>query len=206
MKGRRAVFVDRDGTIVGERHYLADPADVALVPGAPEALLRMRAAGLALVLVTNQSGIGRGLYGLEDYLRVKAEVDRQLAHAGVVMDGTYYCPDAPGMADLEATCRKPSPVMYRKAAVDLGLETRDSYYVGDKMSDVLPAGVFGGTGILVRTGYGKEEEGRLAEREGALAGMYRVVDDLTAAADLIDFLEGGRFSGAASVDPVLPSR
>lgn len=174
---RRAAFVDRDGTIIVERHYLADPAGVSLVPGAADALIRLKAMGLALVLVTNQSGIGRGLYGIDDYRRVAAEVERQLAAAGVAMDGVYYCPDAPG-GDPSTTCRKPSTLMHRAAARDLGLVTRGSFYVGDKISDVEPARALGGTGILVRTGWGREEE-------PLLSSEFRVVDDLAAAADLV---------------------
>ena len=180
---RRAVFADRDGTIIEDRHYIADPAGVTLIPGASEALLRLREMGFALVVVTNQSGIGRGLYTLADYHRVASGVARQLADAGVVMDGTYFCPDGPG-GDPDTTCRKPSPVMYRRAAADMGLATAGSYYVGDKHSDVLPARTLGGTGILVRTGHGAGEEGRVAE-------SFHVVDDLAAAAALIERLEGG---------------
>ena len=186
---RRAVFTDRDGTIIVDRRYVADPAHVSVIPGAPEALLRLREMGFALVTVTNQSGIGRDYYTLDDYERVAAEVDRRLAEAGIVMDGTYFCPDAPG-GDPETTCRKPSPVMYRTAAADLGIDTARSYYVGDKRSDVLPAGIFGGTGILVRTGHGTAEEKGLGEG-------FRVVDDLAAAAGLIERLEAGRDAGGA---------
>lgn len=180
---RRAVFADRDGTIIEDHHYIAEPARVTLIPGATDALLRLRELGFALVIVTNQSGVGRGLYTLADYHRVAVEVERQLAGAGVVMDGTYFCPDGPG-GDPETTCRKPSPVMYRRAAADLNLDTAESYYIGDKHSDVLPARTLGGTGILVRTGHGAAEEGRVAD-------AFHVVDDLPAAAALIERLEGG---------------
>lgn len=195
---RRAVFADRDGTIIEDHHYIADPARVTLIPGATGALLRLREMGFALVIVTNQSGIGRGLYTLADYHRVAAEVERQLAGAGVVMDGTYFCPDGPG-GDPDTTCRKPSPVMYRRAAADLRLETAGSWYIGDKRSDVLPARALGGTGILVRTGHGAREEGRVADG-------FHVVDDLSAAMALIERLEGcaGRAPSAATpfVDPL----
>lgn len=178
---RRAVFVDRDGTIIQERHYLADPNGVSLIPGAPEALQRIRDMGLALVLVTNQSGIGRGLYTVDDYRRVAAEVERQLAQAGVVMDGVYFCPNRPS-GDPATTCRKPSTLMHRTAARELGLATQGCYCVGDKLSDVLPAETLGGTGIMVRTGWGREEE-------GTVGPQHHVVDDLAAAADLIHRLE-----------------
>ena len=185
--GRRAVFADRDGTIIEDRHYIADPADVTLIPGSPEALTRLRALGFALVVVTNQSGIGRGLYTLADYRRVAAETDRQLERAGVTIDATYFCTDAPG-GDPETTCRKPSPVLYRRAARDLGLALAGSYYVGDKLSDVLPAATLGGTGILLRTGHGTAEEERMAE-DGGSGGSWLVADDLAGAAELIERLE-----------------
>lgn len=181
---RRAVFADRDGTIIEDRHYVADPADVALIPGATAALQKMRELGFVLVVVTNQSGIGRGLYTLADYRRVAAETERQLARVGMVVDATYFCPDGPG-GDPRRTCRKPSPVMYRKAARDLDLELSNSYFIGDKRSDVLPARRLGGTGILVRTGHG-------TMHADGLDDDFRVVDDLAAAANLIARLESGR--------------
>ena len=195
---RLAVFADRDGTIIEDRHYVADPAHVVLIPGAPAALQKMRDLGFALVVVTNQSGIGRGLYTLADYRRVAAEAERQLASAGMVVDATYFCPDEPG-GDPRRTCRKPSPVMYRKAARDLKLDLSGSYFVGDKRSDVLPARELGGTGILVRTGHGSSHADRLDDD-------FRVVDDLAAAADLIGWLESGRRGpgGLGLVDPVQP--
>ncbi len=181
---RPAAFLDRDGTIVEERHYLSDPAGVALLPNAAEALRRLRDLGLALVVVTNQSGIGRGLYALSDYRRVAAEVERQLAAEGVALDATHFCPDTPA-GDPETTCRKPSTAMHRAAAAELGLDLGRSYYVGDNVTDVLPALETGGTGILVRTGYGREMESRVP-------ATTRVVDDLLAASALARRLEARR--------------
>jgi len=188
--------LDRDGTVIEERHYLADPGGVSLVPGVPEALLRLRELGFALVLVTNQTGIARGLYTLSDYRRVAAEVERQLAGAGIVMDGVYFCPDGPA-EDPETTCRKPSPVMYRTAARELRLRTRGSYYVGDKRTDVLPATELGGTGILVRTGWGRQEERGLED-------AYHVVDDIRAVARLVARLERESLPGRG-VDRAAPA-
>jgi D-glycero-D-manno-heptose 1,7-bisphosphate phosphatase len=174
---RAAVFLDRDGTVVEERDYLADPAEVRLLPGAAAAIRRLGAAGYAVVLVTNQSGIARGLYRLEDYAAVQARVERLLAEAGAPVDATYYCPHHPDFTG-PCDCRKPGPGMYLAAARDLSLAPDLSWFVGDKVTDVQPAFRLGGRGILVRTGYGREAEG------DAPAGVA-VVDDLGAAAELI---------------------
>lgn len=174
---RPAVFVDRDGTIIVERSYLADPAGVELVPGTRSALADLRDAGFALVTVTNQSGIARGLYAESDYWAVAARLTEVLEAAGVPVDGTQYCPHHPDVTG-HCSCRKPGTGMYLRAASELGLDTARSYYVGDKVTDVLPAIELEGQGILVRTGYGRDHEESLPE------GMW-VADDLRAAADLI---------------------
>ena len=186
---RRAVFLDRDGTVIEERSYLSDPAGVSLTPGAGAALKSLSAAGFALVVVTNQSGIGRGFFTREAYFGVKAEVDRQLAEQGIKLDGTYFCPDDP-TAIQEGSCRKPGLVMYRRAAEELNLTLRRSYFVGDRVSDVEPARTLEGTGVMVRTGYGHEQE------KDAPEGCH-VVDDLVAAASLIRAME----EAEAPVDP-----
>lgn len=177
MGRRPAVFLDRDGTVVQERDYLDDPGDVELVAGAVEAIRALRSAGYAVVLVTNQSGIARGLYSLEDYRAVAERVDEVLLAAGASMDGTYYCPHHPDFTEA-CECRKPGTGMYVRAARDLDLDLAASYYVGDKVSDVLPALALGGTPMLVRTGYGREHETL------APSGT-RVANDLRAAAQWI---------------------
>ena len=174
---RPAVFVDRDGTLIVERDYLADPAGVSLVHGAVEALASLRAAGFALVVVTNQSGIARGLYRLEDYHAVAARLDAVLGAAGVPVDGTWFCPHHPDYTG-PCTCRKPGVGMYVRAAAELGLDLQASWYVGDKITDVLPALELGGQGILVRSGYGRD-------LEAAAPGQVTVADDLPDAAGLI---------------------
>jgi D-glycero-D-manno-heptose 1,7-bisphosphate phosphatase len=174
---RPAVFVDRDGTLIVERSYLADPTGVVLVPGAVEALRELRAAGFALVVVTNQSGIALGLYTEQEYLSVAARLDVMLAEAGAAVDATRYCPHHAGVTGACA-CRKPGTGMHRRAAEELGLDLGRSYYVGDKTTDVLPARELGGQGILVRTGYGREHEPLVPP------GTW-VADDLGAAARLI---------------------
>jgi D-glycero-D-manno-heptose 1,7-bisphosphate phosphatase len=176
-EARPAVFLDRDGTLIAERDYLADPAGVELIPGALSALRSLREAGLALVIVTNQSGITRGLYSEEDYSRVTERLESLFAEAGIRMDGIYHCPHHPDF-DGGCDCRKPGPGMYAKAARELGLDLRRSFYVGDKLSDVLPARRFGGEGLLVRTGYGLEWEPQAP-------AWVDVVDDVAGAADRI---------------------
>ncbi len=171
---RRAVFLDRDGTLLLEKDYLADPAGVELVPGALEALRSLRGAGLALVVVTNQSGIARGLYSEADYHAVAAELDRRLAAAGVPVDGTYHCPHHPDHT-APCDCRKPGPGMYLRAARELDLRLEGSWFVGDKLTDLLPARRFRGGGLLVLTGHGAE-----AARE--LPADFEAVPDLPAAA------------------------
>ncbi len=180
---RPAVFVDRDGTLIVERDYLADPAGVKLVQGAVEALASLRASGFALVVVTNQSGIARGLYRLEDYHAVAARLDAVLGLAGVPVDGTWYCPHHPDHTG-PCACRKPGVGMYVQAAGELGLDLQASWYVGDKITDVLPALELGGRGILVRSGYGRD-------LESAAPAPVTVVDDLPAAAELIVARAGG---------------
>jgi D-glycero-D-manno-heptose 1,7-bisphosphate phosphatase len=176
-ESRPAVFIDRDGTLLEECDYLADPERVRFLPGSLDALRRLRAAGFALVLVTNQSGIARGLYSERDYHAVQARVDALLARAGTPLDGTYYCPHHPDFTG-PCDCRKPGTGMYRSAKRDLGIALGRSWFVGDKITDVLPAVALGGRGVLVRTGYGRQEERRKPPQAA-------VVDDLAAAADLI---------------------
>lgn len=157
MSGRRAVFLDRDGTLIVERHFLADPGGVELIPGAIDALRRLRQHGWTLVLVTNQSGIGRGLYTAAEFEAVQARIDELLAAAGIRLDAVYWCPHAP---EQSCECRKPGLALFRRAAEDLGLDLAASAYVGDRLRDVEPAAALGGRAILVRTGYGRQDEPR----------------------------------------------
>ncbi len=181
--GRPAVFLDRDGTVIEHEHYLSDPAKVRLIPGVGEALKRLQEDGYALVVVTNQSAIGRGLLTLERLAAVNAEMDRQLALEGVAIDGLYFCPEAPSGGDRTVVThgdRKPGPGMLIRGSAELGLDLASSWMVGDMISDVL-AGINAGCrrSIMVRTG--KE----FSEASGGQESDFDVVDDLAAAADLI---------------------
>lgn len=179
---RPAVYLDRDGTLVAERHYLSDPRGLVLVPGSLPALATLHGAGYALVVVTNQSGIARGLYTEDDYRSVARRLDEVLADAGIVLDGTYHCSHHPDFTG-PCACRKPSTGMYLQAAAELDLDVERSWYVGDKITDVRPALELRGRGILVRTGYGREHEKSVPDG-------VEVVDDLAAAAALILSVDG----------------
>ncbi|MBI4545466.1 MAG: HAD family hydrolase [Gemmatimonadetes bacterium] len=169
--------MDRDGTVIAEREYLAEPARVELVPGAAAALGRLQDAGYALVIITNQSGIARGFYGEEDFRAVQARLEELLREEGVHLDGTYFCPHDPEVTG-PCDCRKPATGLYRRAAGELRIDLERSACIGDRVKDVLPARELGGAAILVRTGYGGQEEA------GAPADVV-VVEDLAAAADWV---------------------
>jgi D-glycero-D-manno-heptose 1,7-bisphosphate phosphatase len=188
---RRAVFLDRDGTLIEVEPYLSDPKRVVLLPGTAAALSDLRDAGFMLVVVTNQSGIARGLFSEDGYHAMAKRLDDVLAEAGSPVDATMFCPHHPDFGPA-CQCRKPATGMYRQAAAELGLNLADSYYVGDRVRDVAPARELGGVGVLVRTGYGADEAARVP------AGTA-VVDDLGGAARLI--LSGAQAGGEETLTP-----
>ena len=174
---RPGVFMDRDGTLVIERGYLSDPADLELLPGAGAALFDLKAAGLPLIVISNQSGVGRGLFPLARVYEVMARLRVESRAAGVELDGIYFCPHRP---EEGCACRKPGTLLLERAAEDHLLKLRGSFMVGDKLLDVETVQRAGGQGVLVRSGYGREEERSLG---GAAAGRApdRVCDGLEGA-------------------------
>ncbi len=151
----RAVFLDRDGVIIEEKGFVFEPDDVVLVDAAAEAIIRMSLMGLKIVVLTNQSGIGRGLFNEESYKKVLRRMVQLLEKSGARLDGVYHCPHAPWEG---CDCRKPKPGLALKAAKDLGISLSRSFVVGDKRSDMELARAIGSKGILVRTGYGLRTE------------------------------------------------
>ena len=151
-EGRRAVFFDRDGTLMEDAHYCADPALVKVFPGVPDALRRLKDAGFAVFIITNQSGIGRGLITEAQYRAVQEEFLRQAGRGSV--DASYYCPDAPG---VPSNCRKPDPGMVLAAAAVHHIDLAASYFVGDKSADIECGRRAGMRTVLVLTGYGPEQ-------------------------------------------------
>lgn len=152
---KRLLIVDRDGTLIEERHYLADPAGVRLLPGVASGLRALCADGFDVAIVTNQSGIGRGMFDHATADAVNAEVVEQLAREGVAVRGVYMCPHHP---DDRCACRKPQPALVEHALADLGYAPADCLVVGDKKCDVDLGARIGARTALVRTGYGRATE------------------------------------------------
>jgi D-glycero-D-manno-heptose 1,7-bisphosphate phosphatase len=148
MTGRGAAFLDRDGTIIYDVDYLRDPGEAVLIPDAAAAIARLNAGGVPVVVVTNQSGIARGLLSEAEYDTVRERVDELLAAQGARIDATYVCPHHPDYTG-PCDCRKPATLLYRRAASEHGFDLAQSTYIGDRWRDVAPALDFGGRGILV---------------------------------------------------------
>jgi D-glycero-D-manno-heptose 1,7-bisphosphate phosphatase len=150
---KRAVFLDRDGTLMEEVNYCGKPADVRVFAGAAAALRRLKDAGFLLIVVSNQSGIGRGMITEAQYQAVQAELLRQLGPG--LIDASYYSPEIPGAASIR---RKPEPGMVLEAAKEFGIDLSRSFFIGDKASDVECGRRAGTRTIQVMTGYGREQQ------------------------------------------------
>ncbi len=181
MNGR-CVLLDRDGTVIVDKHYLSDPGLVEFLPGAVKGLRRMSESGWGLVLLTNQSGVGRGYFDEESVARVHGRLREMLENEGLRLKGIYHCPHAP---EDHCSCRKPAAGMAEQAAADLGLELRNCVVVGDKEADVRLGRNIGALSILVRTGKGAAHE----ERCRGVAD--HIVDGLEQAAEIICALPSG---------------
>jgi D-glycero-D-manno-heptose 1,7-bisphosphate phosphatase len=178
---RKAVFLDRDGTLLEEANYLSELERVVFFPFSVDAVRMLNRADFAVVVVTNQAGIARGIVE-ESFVGVAhAFMTSRLAEGGAHVDAYYYCPHHPkGIVEAyrrACDCRKPQPGMLKKAADDLGLDLQRSFIVGDKMQDLEAGHAVGARGVLVRTGYGRREEAT-ADRKVQPAA---VVDNLMGA-------------------------
>jgi len=153
MNLRPAVFFDRDGTLMEEVEYCADPRLVRVYSGAGDALRRLKAAGYLAILITNQSGIGRGYFTEAQYCAVQDEFLAQIG--GGLIDASYFCPDAP---DVPSVRRKPETGMVAEAARDFGIDLARSFFIGDKAADIECGRRAGMRTILVMTGYGAQQQ------------------------------------------------
>lgn len=176
---KRAVFIDRDGTINVEKEYLYRPEEFELIPGAAQAIRLLNESGFLVIVVTNQSGVARGYYTEEDVHLLHRHITMQLEQAGSRVDAWFYCPHHPsgrGSYSLPCRCRKPQPGMLLEAARRFEINLESSFMIGDKLVDIEAGRAAGCSSILVRTGYGRDEEQELS------AGI-EVFDDLLAAAE-----------------------
>ena len=174
QKSRPAVFLDRDGVIIEDVHYLKTPDQVRLTPGAGAAVARLNAEGLPVVVVTNQSGVARGYFPVERIDEVHLRLDWLLAEQGAHVDRYYFCPHHPdgtvAAYRVECDCRKPRPGMIHRAALDMGIDLDASYLIGDKVSDLEAGAAAGCRTLLVRSGRDKPLRGPLpADRLRLLA-------------------------------------
>ena len=175
---KKAFFLDRDGVVIEQVHYLHDPEQVKLIPGVAETLKEIHRRGYLAVVITNQSGVGRGYFTMDDVKKVNARMEELIRQEnGEYLDGIYICPHAP---DVECQCRKPLPGLFIQAKAELDIDLAASVMVGDRRSDLISGQNAGcSRSFLVRTGYGAGEE-----KEGRAAG-FTVCDDLRGVAGCV---------------------
>jgi D-glycero-D-manno-heptose 1,7-bisphosphate phosphatase len=172
----KVALLDRDGTLIVERHYLSHPEQVELLPGTAAGLRHLRELGFRLVVVTNQSGLSRGYFDEATLATIHARLTDLLGQHGIALDGIYVCPHLP---EHGCACRKPRPGLVQQAVADLNFDPRSSIMVGDKPCDVELGYAIGARSFLVRTGYGADTAA------GGQAVTAEVVDDLLAVAALV---------------------
>jgi len=193
---RPAVFLDRDGVVIEDSHYLGDATHVRLVPGAAESIAALNRAGWVVVVVTNQSGVARGLFPLASVDEVHERIGALLRERGASIDAFQFCPHHPeaeiAQFRLECQCRKPKAGMLHRAGKERGLDLGASWMIGDRPSDLQAGAAAGCRTVLVRTGYGTlvNED----ELDRAALHLELVADDL---ADAVKRLGLGRTAGAA---------
>jgi len=161
-----AVFLDRDGTINQDTGYIDSPERLFIIDGAASAIKRLNSKGFRVVVITNQSGVGRGYFTKEAADSVNKKLEEILKREGAHLDGIYYCPHHP---DDNCECRKPRIGLLEKAKNDLAIDFKKSYVIGDKGSDIEIAQSIGGKGILVLIGSGKDEKQKLDHEPSYIA-------------------------------------
>jgi len=179
VKPQRFVLLDRDGTLIAERNYLARVEEMELLPNTLRGLRLLRDLGLGLIVLTNQSGLNRGYFDEAALEEIHAYLRRQLADAGIELAGIYVCPHTP---DEGCACRKPEPGLAHRAAAECNFDAEESFVIGDKRCDIELGKRLGATTFLVRTGYGAQ-----CEQEG-VRGDYTVADVLGAAQVICDLM------------------
>jgi histidinol-phosphate phosphatase family protein len=189
MSRRPYVILDRDGTVIAERNYLTDPAQVELLPGAVQGMRQLLDLGLGLVILTNQSGIGRKFFDAKQLQLIHDRLLGLLRDDGIEIDGIYHCPHVP---EEDCDCRKPRTGLLNLVASDLGYKPDVPFVIGDKPCDIDLGEAVGATTFLVRTGYGATFAADPA------IGADHIVDDLAEAATIIERLLASRTGPAAA--------
>ncbi len=178
MSARPALFLDRDGTIIRDTDYVAHPDEVELVPGAADAIRRLNRANVPVIVVTNQSGIARGLLTEQDLLAVQTRLVELLREGGAELTATYHCPHAPGDGgEPTCECRKPGTLLFHRAAREHHVQLERSVFAGDKWRDIAPALSLGGTGFLVPGDPTTPEDRQRAIAEARVAASLGDVAD-----------------------------
>lgn len=172
-RSRKAALLDRDGTINVDTHFLHDANDVALLPGAAEAIKKLAAAGYPTIVFTNQSGIARGVISLPAYHAVRERINELLAEAGASVLDTFTCPHHPDVTG-PCDCRKPGTALFERAATMYDLDLSQCLYVGDRMRDVQPALTYGGRGVLVLSHHTSDDQVAAARDAGIPVVNYLI--------------------------------
>ncbi|MFH1369263.1 MAG: HAD family hydrolase [Elusimicrobiota bacterium] len=159
LRGKnKAVFIDRDGTVIHERNYLSKLKDIKIFSGAVKGLKLLRESGFKTILVTNQSAIARGYLTEKKLRKIHARLQELLKRKGVAFDGIYYCRHLPGDGCL---CRKPGTGMVKAAARRFKIDLKKSFTIGDHVNDFLLGKNMGGKAVFLLTGHGREEFGKI---------------------------------------------
>ena len=174
-----AVFLDRDGTIMEDAHYIKSPDQVRLIPGAAAAVKKINDAKVPAIVVTNQSGLSRGIFTLQDYQGVRRHFESLLEAEGAHIDASYFCPDHPEKSG-PSTCRKPATKMFEDAIRDFELSVAKVAYVGDRWRDVAASKTLGGRGIMISSPMTTAEDRRRAEGD-----QIETAPSLSAAIDML---------------------
>ena len=178
-----AVFLDRDGTIMEDAHHIKSPKQVRLVPGAAAAVKKINDAKVPAIVITNQSGIARGIFTVDDYQAVRRQFESLLAAegGGARIDASYYCPHHPSVAG-PCSCRKPGTKMFEDAIRDFRLDPNKVAYVGDRWRDVAASKKIGGRGVMIESPMTTEEDRRLVREDG--------IETAASLADAVEMLFG----------------
>jgi D-glycero-D-manno-heptose 1,7-bisphosphate phosphatase len=196
MNLRPAIFLDRDGVIIDDVHHLSTPSQVQIIPGSAEAIAALNRAGWPVVVVTNQSGVARGLFTLDVLHAVHRRISEQLLGKGARVEAYFFCPHHPAaeVAEyrLECSCRKPRPGMLVRAARELGLDLAGSWMIGDRDTDLQAGAAAGTRTILVRTGYGASLDAASLDRNAL--NLEVVAKDLADAVVKCRLAEGTRIA------------